>query len=151
MASQVPVHLREPVHLQPVSTTLQLRLSLQPGFRNGSYDCKMKLEVDGITPPRGLWSFWEHNGTADRVTEAICIAVQKELSWTLKLYLRVNFNRPKQREDRWVVYTDLGSDETYSGLALFDYEHWCRNGSDGDYDEIVITGDNGYTWGYYID
>jgi hypothetical protein len=129
---------------------------LQPymsnSHRSGSYDvCEMKVEVDGITPPRGLWSYWEYQGTADRLTEAICIAVQKELSWTLTLYLTVQFNGTGQQDrDRWAVEDDLESNErTYRGLAQFDYQHLAHR--DRDYDKIVITGYDLYTWGIYID
>ena len=137
--------------LQKAKMLLPFLLSvLQPGFRNGSYDCEMKLEVDGITPPHGMRSLWYE---ADRVTKAICIAVQEELSWTLTLYLTVHFNGTATDDqtlrDRWNVADDLESNNgPCMGLAQFDYQEDQQDRDDDRrYDRIVITGYDYYTWG----
>ena len=139
--------------LQKAKMLLPFLLSvLQPGFRNGSYDCRMKLEVDGITPPHGMRSLWYE---ADRVTKAICIAVQEELSWTLTLYLTVHFNGTATDDqtlrDRWNVADDLESNNgPCMGLAQFDYQEDQQDRDDDRrYDRIVITGYDiyDYRWG----
>ena len=88
---------------------------------------------------------------ADRVTKAICIAVQKELSWTLTLYLTVHFNGTATDDqtlrDRLNVADDLESNNgPCMGLAQFDYQEDQQDRDDDRrYDRIVITGCDHYT------